>query len=452
MARKAWRGGERNRGVAAIAAGAFAVLGLVAPAHAAWTAPVNLSPAGEPASAPQVAVDGTGGSIFAWQLDGSEAVAQTRARAADGALSSIDDLSLTGPGAGQGYAPDVAPAPGGAAVYVWIQQPETPSADERVLARGRSASGDLRPIRNLSPMRDAVEDVHVAVDSEGDAVFVWEARVQGLTRIEGRTLSASGLLSPLLVLSAPDQRAINPQVAVDSAGEAVFTWQRFDTGASAFRVDTRALAADGTLGSISQVSSSRWSSTGPQVAVNPSGAGLFVWESTDPDDGGSRIEMRGLTPDGTLVRRQTISDDSGTESDPRVAIDDSGAGLFAWHVAQGSREQLRLRPRSALGALGPMQAARTVLSPESLSSPRIALDADGDAVAAWERFDATGSAPACCEAVEARPRAASGALGAMRTLSEPAREVSGTEVGVNDDGAAAITWSRVGRVQASAGP
>jgi hypothetical protein len=454
MGRRALRGGTWARTFAgAAAAAALHALAVVAPgAGADWTAPFHLSPPGEPASAPQVAVDDAGGAVFAWQLEGSEPFAQTRARAANGTLSAIENLSLTDAPAGQGYAPDVAPAPGGAAVYAWIQQLESPSADYKVLARGRSASGELRPIRNLSPMRDAIEDVHAAVDSDGDAAFVWEARVQGLTRIEGRTLSAAGLLSPLLVLSAPDQRAINPKVAVDAEGEAVFTWQRFDTPAAAFRVETRTLSADGTLGSISQVSSSRWSSVDPQVAVSPAGAGLFIWSSIRADGVGSRIEMRGLTPDGTLIRRQTISDDTGDERHPQVAIDDSGAGLFAWHVTQGSREQLRLRARSALGALGPMQVGRTVFAPQSLSAPRVAVDADGDAVAAWERFDATAGAPPCCEAVEARTRAASGALGPVRTLSEPAREVSGTEVAVNDDSAAVVTWSRAGRVQAGAGP
>jgi hypothetical protein len=45
----------------------LAALALPASAHATWTAPLTLSPAGQDASSPQVAVDPNGNAVFVWQ-------------------------------------------------------------------------------------------------------------------------------------------------------------------------------------------------------------------------------------------------------------------------------------------------------------------------------------------------------------------------------------------------
>ena len=79
-------------------------------------------------------------------------------------------------------------------------------------------------------------------------------------------------------------------------------------------------------------------------------------------------------------------------ADPQVAVAADGAGLFAWRRAQGSHQWLKVRLRSALGGLGDERTVKRVASPQSLSPPRLSLDADGDAVIAWELFDASANA------------------------------------------------------------
>jgi hypothetical protein len=69
-------------------------------------------------------------------------------------------------------------------------------------------------------------DPQVAVDGAGDAVAVW-SRFDGTDyRIQARTRSAAGVLGPIQTLSGAGQDAIDPQVAVDGGGLAV--WQRSD--------------------------------------------------------------------------------------------------------------------------------------------------------------------------------------------------------------------------------
>jgi hypothetical protein len=161
-------------------------VGLLVPtlAGAEWTAPVNLSASGQDAFGPQVAVDDTGDAVFTWtRFDGTNSRVEARARSAAGTLSSVQTLSKS----------------------------------------GQDASGP-----------------QVAVDANGDAVLTW-TRSDGSNpgvccdRVQARARSAAGTLSSVQPLSDPGQNAFGPQVAVDTDGDAVFTWARSDGRTSGSR-------------------------------------------------------------------------------------------------------------------------------------------------------------------------------------------------------------------------
>ena len=216
---------------------ALLLLAIVAPlGNAAWTTPIDVGP-GQAALQPQVAVGETG-AVFTWHLPGPQGLAQTRTRSWSGALSSIQGLSVYGgESGGVGFDPDVAVDDSGAAVYAWGQYKQPGDSEPRVQARRRLAGGALSPIRNLSPILGGVDNIHVDVDSEGDAVAVWEADMGTFHQIQARTWSADGVRGPLLGLSLPGQDATRPGVALDAAGNAVFTWQRLD--GTSYRAEAR---------------------------------------------------------------------------------------------------------------------------------------------------------------------------------------------------------------------
>jgi hypothetical protein len=81
---------------------------------------------------------------------------------------------------------------------------------------------------NLSTAGQNATNADVAVDADGDAVFIWR-RFNGTNfRAQARARSAAGALGPVQDLSAAGQDASNPRVAVDDDGDAVFAWQRSD--------------------------------------------------------------------------------------------------------------------------------------------------------------------------------------------------------------------------------
>jgi hypothetical protein len=369
-------------------------------------------------------------------------------------LSPIQGLSVHGgESGGVGFDPDVAVDDSGAAVYAWGQHTQPGSSESRVQGRRRSAGGALSQIRNLSPILGGVDNIHVDIDSEGDAVAVWEADMGTFHQIQARTWSADGVRGPLLELSLPGQDATRPGIALDAAGNAVLTWQRLD--GTSYRAEARELSAAGVLAPPVVLSSTRWTSTTPQVAMNSAGDALFVWRSTDPGGaGGGRIEMRTRTAAGSYTRRQTVADAPGDATDPQVAIAADGAGLFTWLRSRGSRQWLKARPRSALGGLGTEQTVSFAASPQFLSPPQLSLDANGDAVIAWELFDATATLPPCCHVAQARTRSSVGSFRPVETLSAP----GASSVGVASDasGDAVVVWTHsdegAGRIQAAAGP
>jgi hypothetical protein len=152
------------------------VLGLLAaaPANAAptWLAPDDLSATGQNAESPQVALDSQGDAVAVWRrYDGANYIVQAATRPAGGAWQEPDDLSEAGQNA---------------------------------------------------------ENPQVAVDSQGDAVAVWR-RYDGANYIvQAATRPTGGAWQEPDDLSATGQNAENPQVAVDSQGDAVAVWRRYD--------------------------------------------------------------------------------------------------------------------------------------------------------------------------------------------------------------------------------
>src|SRR5436305_8211427 len=86
----------------------------------------------------------------------------------------------------------------------------------------------------------------------------------------GRTLSAAGVLGPVLDLSDPGGDVAQPDVAIDPNGNAAFVWARPNA-------QTRRLSK-GVLGAIHDVSDPGLGGVGtPQVGFDGGGNAVFAW-------------------------------------------------------------------------------------------------------------------------------------------------------------------------------
>jgi hypothetical protein len=408
---------------------------LPAMAAVAWQPLGSLSTGTGPVQYPGVAVDAAGNSVFVWQrLDGTTNCGggpceriQTRARSAAGILSPIQSLSPSGRNASL---PHVAVDPNGNAVFVWQSSDGTYL---RIQTRSRSASGTLSSTLTLSAPYQSAEYPQLAVDANGNAVFVWERWDGTNERIQARTLSAVGTRGSTQTLSAAGGDAIYPQVAVDPNGNAVFAWERccYDATNNQ-RIQARVRSAVGILSSTQTLSAVGQSASSAQVAVDPNGNAVLAWIGSD-----GRIQARARSAAGTLSSTQTLSDPGYGAFYPQVGVDRSGNAVFLWQRTVGFWNGVQTRARSAAGTLSPTQTLGDTGTAIPLVA-QLAVDPQGNAVVVWEHREGTAL---CCTRVEAVVRSADSTLGSTQFLSSADQVAREPAVAVDRDGEAFVVWN-----------
>jgi hypothetical protein len=352
------------------------------------------------------------------------------------------------------FDPQVAMDVDGDAVVVWKGSDGT---NFRIRARARSATGTFGPVQPLSLAGQDALDPQVAVDADGDAIFVWERSDGTNSRIEARSRSAAGTLGPIQILSAAGQDAFDPQVAVDTDGDAVAVWRRFD-GAN-YRIQARALSVTGALGSVQTLSAATRDALNPQVAIDPSGNAVVVWQRFDGTN--VRISARARAATGGLAAAQVLSAAGQDAFDPQVGVDQDGDAVIVW-VRLGENAQcngspcgrIQARSRSAAGTLGSVQTLSA--AGRNGEGPQVALEADGDAVAAWLTTEINGSS---IRRFETSFRSAGGSFGGYTALTATGEPAFPPQLAMSPAGDAVLTWSRIlgvfsccYRAQASARP
>ncbi len=429
---------KRRRSVTVLVAALIMSAGIVTPANATFDAPLDLSSAAQSADQPQVAVANNGDAVFAWlRSDGSNVRVQTRTLNAAGALSSVQNISLPGNDASGAR---VAIDADGDAVFVWHR------SDDTVQTRARSAAGQLSAVQQVSPQGQDAEFPELAVDNAGDAVYAWQVSSGGTGWIQARTRTAAGSLSaPQDLFSPLAQGFFQHQVAVDADGDAVFAWLAFD--GTDFSVKARALSTSGVLAAIQTVSPAGQDGSAPQLAVDATGDAVFTWVVQDQLV--DRVQARARTATGLLSPVQTLSD-AGRDADlPQVGVDRDGDAVIAWLRSDGTNERTQALTRSSAGTLGPDLTLS--LQGQRAAQPQVDVGPAGGGVVAWQQTFGSYTV------IEARRLTTSGALSATQILSEDDGESSATFAQAGFSGGnAAVVWRRSDdtsdSIQAAIGP
>jgi hypothetical protein len=321
--------------------------------------------------------------------------------------------------AGQdGDAPQVAVDTDGDALVVWQGDD---GVHDQVKARARSAAGALGPILTIgfgtSP--------RVALDADGDAVIAWMGHDGANFRIQARARTKAGVLRATQTISAAGHGGFFPELAVDRDGDAVIVWAQND-GAGG-QVHARRRSAAGALGAIQPISSASSDAVAPQVALDQDGDALIVWQGSSGS--GFRTQARARSAAGALGPVQNLSGLFTFAS--RLAVDLDGDALIVWQGPSG----IQARARSAAGALGAIQTLS--LAGRPAQDPRVARDSDGDALIVWQGFDGT------THRIEARTRSAAGTLGAIRFLSAAGDHAGRPLVALEPNGDGVVVWNRI---------
>jgi hypothetical protein len=266
----------------------------------------------------------------------------------------------------------------------------------------------------------------VAIDDDGDAVFVWIPRGSepAQWRVHARALSRKGRLRPIRPISAGSGNASHPRVTVDADGDAVIAWTRRN------RIEARTRSAAGELGVVENISPGGQSAVLRHLGMGAAGDAVIVWNSFV--DGSVRARVRELSADGALEPTQTLGrpDCCWNPGDgfSAAAVDAGGDAVIVWLSA--TLRELNLRVRSAAGGLGPVQVVST---DEYVNFPQVAVNTRGDAVIVWRAQDTW---------LKARTRSASGALSPIVVI-ETFGNAPIPSVAIGPNGDALFAWTRL---------
>jgi hypothetical protein len=397
-------------------------------ASSAFQPAVTISGPAETAGSADVALDKGGDAVAVWErLDPSSLRFRIVSAfgSAGGDFGSAHAISDPGEDA---RSPRVAVGQNGEAVAVWVG---SDGSHRRVQAAFRPKGGSFGPSQTISdPGQQASEPAEVAVDRHGGAVAVWQSsdgRIQAAFRPKG------GGFGGAQTLSDPGGGAFGARIAMDKDGDAVAVWQRFD--GSNGRIQAAFRPRGGTFGPAETISAAGRTAIEPDVAMDDAGNAIAVWERHS-DEGGLRAQATFRPRGGNFGPAQTLSEPGNNVfiQDPvRVAMNKHGDAIAVFMSVATPNNNVQAAFRPAGGSFGP---AQTLSNPGQNSfAPEVAIDDDGDAVAMWESVGG-----GVIRQIQAAFATAGGSFGTTQGVSDASQQALNIEVAADRDGNAIAVW------------
>jgi Ca2+-binding RTX toxin-like protein len=287
------------------------------------------------------------------------------------------------------------------------------------------AGADLQP-SDLSPAGLSASRPLIATDGKGDLVAIWReldgdsSVIRAATRLKGGDWSSDRISAP-----APDTES--PTLAMDRDGNAVAAWHRSDGGNSVVQAAVRPAGGD-------------WSA--PEDLSSPAEPAFDVKVSAEAGHIGAvwvvlrnrhtLITASTRSVDGAWSPPQTIAGPVGNPGSPTIALDDHGGAVAAWRWSNGAYRVVEAASTTTEGSWG----APTVLSGPSRNAtpPRLAMDADGHAVAGWLRSNGDWTV------AQVDSRSPDGSWERPVSVSKRAGNAQNLDLDMSRDGHAIVTW------------
>ncbi len=307
-------------------------------------------------------------------------------------------------------------------------------------APAAAAPAWLAPTELSAPGRDASEPV-AAMDEAGETVAVWQRQSEGGVGevVQGATRSPSAAFSAPLELSAA---AGEPTVAMSPSGEAVAVWRHFEIkgeeGLYAIQVSYRRPGGSFSAPLDVAVTPSTAIPQDIHVAIDPSGDTAVVWTRQEPES--SSAVVASIRPaGGEFSPPEAISPPpaSGVSvSSPSVAIDAAGEAIAVWaHRDAGSTAVQAARGTATAGFGSPVELSKPG---QPAFSPAIATSPTGEATAVWVRSNEEATE----NVIEAATAPPGGGFSVPSELSDPAQSAFEPQVTASPSGAQTAVWTR----------
>ncbi len=319
------------------------------------------------------------------------------------------DLQVNTFTTGSQYLSDVARDPLGGFLVVWQSQGSsgTDTSGTSVLAQrydanGQPWGGELQ-VNTLTANDQKAGSL--AFDGSGNALVVWmSGGVPGdgtIATIHGQGYDPSGvpLGSEFQVNAVTSNHQVYPHVAADSSGTFLVVWEnRVPTWPALSTIRGRRFLADGTplAGEFQVASYTAPSAFSPVVTADDAGVFVVAWASDGSKDGDTSltsIQARRFHADGSALGKQfqVNSDTLGYQRGPRLAADPGGGFVVAWtgEVGYAAQEIRAQRYRSD----GTKQGGEHTIADwhDGPGAPAMGMSPSGDFIVTWTSAFSSGT-------------------------------------------------------------
>ena len=229
----------------------------------------------------------------------------------------------------------------------------------------------------------------VAFDPNGNALAVWEQSDGTRTNIWANRYDAVTGWGTATLIETDDSGDVNaPHVAFDPNGNAIAVWAQYD--GTRFNIWANRYDAATGWGTATLIENDNAGSAGlPQVAFDADGNALAIWTQSD----GVRWNIwanryDAATSWGTATPFET--NDALHASVPQIAFDPNGNALAVWEQFDDTRDNIWANRYDATTGWGTPTIIETDDTGDA-GSPHVAIDANDNALAVWHQSDGTRS-------------------------------------------------------------
>jgi hypothetical protein len=363
--------------------------------NGAWTHPGdlsdNISPDGQYALYPDVAMDDNGNAIITWEqndVNYNRQIFMSEYR--NGAWTHPGDLNeKISPDGGEAYDPHVAMDDNGNAIITWRQNDG--SNEQIFISEYRNGAwthpGDLSD--KISPDGGDAREPDVAMDNNGNAIITWEQDDGNNNQIfiseyRNGAWTHPGDLSDNISVDGVFARYAD--VAMDDNGNAIITWEQ---SAAIFKSEYRNGAWTHPVDLNDKIFPDAIQAWDSHVAMDNNGNAIITWEQ---DDGSNKQIFKSEYRNGAWTHpgdlNDKISPDGGEAYDPDVAMDNNGNAIITWEQDDGSNKQI-FKSEYRNGAWTHPGDLSDKISPDGgdVYEPDVAMDDNGNAIITWDQDD-----------------------------------------------------------------
>ncbi|HPB30974.1 MAG TPA: hypothetical protein PLB62_05925 [Candidatus Sumerlaeota bacterium] len=364
-----------------------------------WTHPVglsdNISPDGHDANNPYVAMDNNGNAIIVWQQhDGTVPAkyqifkSEYRGGAWTHPVGLSDNISPDGQSAQN---PKVAMDDNGNAIIVWNEYDGSRQQIFKSEYRGGVWTHPTGLLDNISPDGSAAEFPHVAMDNNGNAIIVWHQSDGSKNQIFMSEYRKGTWTYPGSIMDniSPDgQNALGAQAAMDNNGNALIVWSQADgSTVQIFMSEYRDGVWTHPKVPSHNISPDGQSAGAPRVAMDDNGNAIIAWQQSD----GSKFQIFKSEYRSGVWRHpadlfDNISPDGQDVWIPHVSMDKNGNVIIVWEQSDGANDQI-FKSEYRGGIWTHPGGLSDNISPDGqdAASPQAAMSNNGKAIICWRQ-------------------------------------------------------------------